>query len=492
MQTPHQNGAGSNPAEESYYYDTTTTLRPHRKSGAAVHEADPSCVSDADLQRCTNKLIPALPVTTQLTKQLTEQHGLNRKKSFLLSQRKASVDWSNTDLPLPPPELTDGLQDDVFDGTQRRHTEPLYNEPRSPTLSRASMASPVPTYGAGEAPVHAPSSGPNKGATAGCYATLRLNSVPSSPRMGARPQHAPPMPPHIPQQPIYNEPLTPPHQSAGGCPVAAQQRLLQHNYAEVSTSYAITNQPSSHVTCGHGNYAAVANHGNYAVVPPHHGELVQVVPAAGQICSGYSTVPLSPQLHRGTHMTMSPQHRSGYAIPQQQACMSPQSPRRKTIGPESVPMQQVATVGCTSPSLHQRSASLTGTQQGSPQHLITPGSPKPRVAPPPPRRSQNTRLSMPGPGEATGGQGLSLAQNREGSLPPPSSIPTPPCRNRSASVGDGLTDPLDLPPPPAELLEGLPTRTNGTSGSAGRPPVPPKRNYEPTVTSPKLHSKTYS
>ena len=483
-------------------------------------------MSDADLQRCNNKLIPALPVTTQLTKQLTEQHGLQRKKSFVLSQRKASVDWSHSDLPPPPSDLTDGLHGcgDLFDGTKRRNTEPLYTEPYSPSLSRPSMSSPVPTS----------QDSVSHYSMTGCYTAMHHNTVPSSPQLGERHQvssvtspiyndptscphstlqRATPLPPRIqmPSPPSQQQPPTPPPQqvpsmspspqvllSSSSLPVSqgvSQAQLVRH-YAEPSTNSVDTSQHQQmlsrpiYATTTQSHYN-VPSQQNYHVVGSH-GDLVQVVPLSQYTeCSTNS-----PQLHH-TALYVAPQHQLNH----QQACISPQSLRRKTIGADTGPPLHrsvpVSGMGCTSPGIHKRSASLSGTyhppppqqqtqqQYGSPQYFHTPGSPKARVAPPPPRRSQNTRLSIPGdipPPHV-------LSPHCESSVPSlPAATTQTPCKNRVESVVDGLTDPMDLPPPPDELLEGLPSR----AGPASRPPIPPKRNHETNITSQKLHSKPYS
>lgn len=496
VQTPnqHQQHQANHPHtdDETYYYDTAATLRPQRRKSSHNILGDEEEVSHR------GKMIANLPVTTEITKQLAEQRGLIRKKSFILAQRKASVDWAE-DLPLPPPDMTEGLHQEVSlqeISYQNVRSEPLYNEPRSPSLSRVSISSPVPCSN---------------------YATLRHGSVPGSPRVSRPksasqavaspvvPQVVPPVP-HttrdsshnigtptpqtIPEPPAsfvstppVGRPLIPPQPVGPLPPIPFSQNSLSQSVPPPHPSTTCPPQPLYNEP----HYNTVAqvkqqpNPGYAETNISYEQSRNYASPLYNTSQNGYS-IPMSPQLPRSTnhsspqhHMyhsspQSSPQHqRPVYAMPQQ--VLPPQQQQQQLLSPQTLRRHTPLSSGGS----HQRSMSLC-----SDEILNSPGSPKPRLPPAPPRRSQTTRLSS--------GEAHSIG--REGSVPPPATHnESIYCRNRSASVGDGLTDPSDLPPPPAELLEGLPSQTPPPQG---RPPMPPTRRSFDVNIAPHPHSTSYT
>ncbi len=385
-----------------------------RKSSGSENSTDPQ------QHKMPTKMMPNLPVTTEITKQLSEQvaaHAQQRRSDETLRRIKHGAQNRNTDPPPPPPPAVPDVPSAQPQQQFPPPPSPLVNSPRR--------------------------SVPKQGSEQGAFNT-RVSDTSSGLMVGVvgrqqQQQQQPRVPPASPAKP----PLPPD----------------QHNATKNNLGAMSPKPPGHH----------------------HHPQHPPVSPLSG--------------VH-GAHVMTSQQHQQGVV---QSVPNSPLHTAHPAVSPHG-------SLG------HRRSGST-----GAPPPAVAP-KPKPptpqrrdsagKAAPPPPteakpdfmqdlQRVLAQKQAMSGSGAAPVPKAQPGMHNQ--TMGSPAHVARPPLQHVSSSpqfsaqhqhqypqpppTSPGLANPEDLPPPPAELLEGLP-KTN-TPSLKKKPPPPPRRSSETQLSSPR-------
>ena len=360
--------------------------------------------------RTPAKMTPNLPVTTEVTKQLSEQvaaHVQQRRSDETLKRVKHGQKRVSDPPPPPPPmvaEVHAGVQSQQFPPPP----SPLVNSPRR------SVQTPKPQSLGDQSP----------------FAT-RVSDTPSGLVVGVvgrqqqEQQHTVPASPA--KLPLPSEPVLHTDVSKHIGAISPQQRppFLQHPAHIINSQQGVQSVPNSPMHTPHqqGPQASLGHRRSGSTGAPPPAVAPKPKPPAPQRRDSANKLPQPTEPAKPNFMEDLQK-----ALVQKQA--------KSTTGPPQLSPK---------PMLHHQT-------MGSPPHA------------PKPQRTRDVHYQAPAPIP----QSVQQAQYQY-HVPPP--------------VSPGLENLDDLPPPPAELLEGLP-KTN-TPSLKKKPPPPPRRSVETQLSSPR-------
>ncbi len=519
----------------------------HGSYDTVIRRKSSGSESSSDVHRTPAKMTPILPVTTEVTKQLSEQvaaHARERRSPQTLKRNKHGSMRRSEEPPPPPPNTNQELRVEV----QNLRASQEFPPPPSPLMGGGSSQGNHTRKSEPPAPQHQPG---RPLAKHNSFST-RISDTPSGIMVGVVGQQRPQLQP-APASPA--KPSSPPE----GIKYLHEQHKNELNKHKLQSG-AMSPQPMKHPIPVEqpnvpGAISPPIQHTGMTDTQSHHVGLQN------------HSVPMSPQLpHANTHPgAISPmmQH-SGPQSPMMQHS-GPQSPHAGAMSPQlqhaGLQHQQAAMhAGAMSPQpkhtglQHEISSPLGATQHAhvlsnhtvqsvpnSPMHTphqphhggfvathrrsgstgAPPPPPAPKPKPPPPQRRDSAgKMTLPNEGKPNFMQDLQrvLAQKASGmnATPPspkpiphtastvsqqstreqhyqvPAAIPRPvqpkPVQHHyhePPPLSPGLENPEDLPPPPAELLEGLPPKPVNSASLKKKPPPPPKRSQETHLSSPR-------
>ncbi len=386
-------------------------------------------------QRIPTKLLPNLPVTTEVTKQLSEQvaaHAQQRRSDETLKRIKHGQSRSNDPPPPPPPVVA---ASEVHPTGPGQHFPP----PPSPLVN-----SPRRSLGTPGTPKHSTGGGDQ-----GPFAT-RVSDTPTGIMVGvvgrSQQQHH-----QLQQQQTMvaspaKPPLPPDH-------VEASKHIGAMNSQQIHQQQH-PNPPMSPLTGVHGAH----------IMNSHQG-VAQSVPNS----------PMHTAHAHAPHAGMGHRRSGSTGAPPPTVAPKPKPPAPQRGDSASKLVQPVQPAAEAKPNFMEDLQRVLAQKQGK-----SGTTPAPTPAPKPPMSPQmhnHNQGSMSSPAH-------SAKPPQHGSAREPHyRAPAPVAQHQPPPMSPGLENPEDLPPPPAELLEGLPSAT--TPSLKKKPPPPPRRSSETHLSSPR-------